>query len=153
MITHSIINEKKKVVVNNFPVASVHSLPYHRRTPQYLSMAPTQTEYDEYLKNCPIKAGDYVCLVDARIVDGLWCVHYVAFANALCPPYTLDTWETGSPKVFTMISCGLATPMPWMRKEAASRYRKLTDEEYKTLVEPYLDNIRNRINKYVTIAP
>lgn len=156
MISHNIINKKETVKIHiqqgtgYAPPQTVQQLPYAGSSPgRYLSISPTQLEYDEWLKRLPIKKGDYVTLNGSVSLTHHYQVHYVAYVSPVCPPFNLNTWETGDPKVFTLISTNDTTATPWIRKEAVGRWRKLTDEEYKLFVEPNLDKIRHYLDPHL----
>ena len=149
MLTHTIIVHKQKIEpprYNSYTNGHIPSNVYN--VPQFVARIDTNEKLKEYLEKSPITKDMFVVSTDWH-AEGrlkLWRVHYVI--DVIESVEFQIRYERGHPVLFHMVQVETPCATPWFHWEPNVRYRPLTDEEYKQLVEPEHDIIQNRIQEY-----
>lgn len=151
MITHKIVVHRPHIVQrvmqhmqqqvpNHTPMVPANNNLYA------MGMVRDQKQLEDHLKESHICEGMYITNKHSN-PRSVMSIHYVMEAEKDYSKISFAR-DFGYPRCFRVIGCAWGTETPWIRWESHRDWRQISPEEYKQFVEPELDNIQNRIQKY-----
>lgn len=147
MLSHKIIVHKELVQVPTYNYTSkkhttpiVHTPPFNR-----INVVNSQLEFTNYVVQHPIVQDTYV--VYRSVANPILAqISYILYLEANFDKLQ-HSWDRGHPCYLRLMSCTLGTPTPWVRWDSQLDYRVINNEEYRTYIEPNLDQLSHRIQE------
>lgn len=133
MIDHAIIVTKEK---------EYNVVPWkHQWEQQRLS----QEDLNKFIAECDFNAGEFVTFATARATQ-LSQISYILRINN---DHVLVSYQPRDniPKILKLMSI-YNTNQEWIRADTTNGYRKITQDEYDSLVKPNHDRIQNHIQRW-----